>query len=1000
MELRLCAHCGLAIAPGAGRAQGCPKADCEPTIRVKPPRWLIGQTLGNYRIDAQIAVGGMGAVFRAQHLKLDRTVALKLMQPEPEFALYAERFRYEAQLLAELKHPHIVALYDYDIAAFGVPYFVMELLEGQTLTEWIRSHPNGCAREQWLPIAKAIASALSYAHGLGVVHRDLKPDNVMPGADPANTLKLVDFGISKGKPPQAGVVATPTLSATGIMVGTPLYAAPEQLSGEATSAATDQYAFALVIAEMINGRALRDGSKSTLEMLREAVQAPRFIQALATDPHTRRVLERALNAVPERRFSSIESMVAALEGAEFAEPVRSAAGAPAPTRRVANVDAKKPRAKLLVALAFGAALLAGAGFWLSRTGVPADLHPLVPAQPLRSFTERAIVSVPAQALGVLGYDAESASAILRSPNGWFLRSMSELNQGQAALSMELAAGERLVGYVTDAAGKSATGMLIEGLSGLERVSVDQQQRQTILPVIANPALWVDAEGAFVAIRQGDTIEIRLADRGQSLQKTLAIPTSSTFRLGAGRAFELNSAGLLTVTELRSENAPREYPLGFSELKALATLRDLDLIAALGPNGEGVVIDAARGAIVKTFRVSNGASALSWIPDRPTLLIVSAYGLSLWRPGMDAPERAQDLGFEAERWADAQLILNENFLGVLALDRLRNRLVSLDYGTLPVQSLGSDLHQHWSRTFTDSVGDVVYRSYADGVLERVEGARVISVQAHRDDPLAVAFDQELVVSAASEPRLKRWRARDLKALGEQALGADRAWGLARIEQTLYVLTSKPALEIRDWPSLELRSSVNLGVGEAVSFSINHTPRRALIRWRDGRLSVHDLSVPSAPISNTLLADGAGLGRLSALKDGPFHVLRQIDSRRLLLIDARDSRVFALPLFGLSSRNVQAIDSQHFYLSALGALLHYRVERLGDGLKVAVSADVRTDLFYDTVAWLPQQKQLLSGWRVRNGFRAALLQASALSQNPLIEKTLSAEGFVSAESLAIP
>ena len=211
---------------------------------------LSGRTLGKYEIRALLGTGGMGAVYRAYQTNLDRYVALKVMPAllsnNPD---YIARFQREAAVLASLEHANIVPIYDYGTEG-SITYIAMRLLTGGSLAERMVMRAN---MNQPLPtlseisrILTKIASALDYAHNKGVIHRDIKPGNIMfnDQGDPA----LVDFGIVKL------AQATQNLTAQGAMVGTPAYMAPEQWRGEDPTPATDQYAIGVMVYELITGR--------------------------------------------------------------------------------------------------------------------------------------------------------------------------------------------------------------------------------------------------------------------------------------------------------------------------------------------------------------------------------------------------------------------------------------------------------------------------------------------------------------------------------------------------------------------------------------------------------------------------------------------------------------------------------------------------------------------------------------------------------------------------
>lgn len=216
------------------------------------PASLVGVTLdGRYLLAAHLATGGMGAVFRAQHVHLRKDVAVKVLRPDltssPDIV---ERFRREAEIASALEHDNIVRVTDFGRGESGHLFLVMELLAGESLYDRLR-------REGFLPAEEAVAilwqicSGLEAAHALGVVHRDLKPENVFLARTSSGreVAKLLDFGIAKIADPASG-----SATQAGIVVGTPEYLSPEQAMGSPIDARADLYAVGLMAWRMLAGR--------------------------------------------------------------------------------------------------------------------------------------------------------------------------------------------------------------------------------------------------------------------------------------------------------------------------------------------------------------------------------------------------------------------------------------------------------------------------------------------------------------------------------------------------------------------------------------------------------------------------------------------------------------------------------------------------------------------------------------------------------------------------
>src|SRR5690349_14853021 len=248
-----------------------------------------GDRLGTYQILAVIGAGGMGEVYRARDMKLNRDVAIKVLPDS--FAQNTDRlarFDREAQVLASLNFPHIAAIYGVEERAL-----IMELVEGPTLAERIAQGP--IPLEEALPIAKQIADALEYAHERGVVHRDLKPANIkVPGE---GMVKVLDFGLAKAltTEPAPGVTNTsPTLtiqaSAAGIILGTAAYMSPEQAKGKPVDRRADIWAFGVVLYEMLTGRPLYTGENVSETLAAVIMKEPDLAGLPANTPRIVRKL--------------------------------------------------------------------------------------------------------------------------------------------------------------------------------------------------------------------------------------------------------------------------------------------------------------------------------------------------------------------------------------------------------------------------------------------------------------------------------------------------------------------------------------------------------------------------------------------------------------------------------------------------------------------------------------------------------------------------------------
>lgn len=209
----------------------------------------LGRQIGQYLVSRRVGEGGMGIVYQATHAHDEdgRRVAIKLIRRGMDSEYILRRFRKEREILASLAHPNIAKLLDGGITDDGLPYFVMEFIDGELIDDYCRSHLLDIAQRTRL--VRQICGALEYAHGRRIVHRDIKPGNIL--VEPVGTPKLLDFGIAKLIASENG--ATSQRTATELRIVTPDYASPEQLRGEPASERSDVYALGVVLYELVSG---------------------------------------------------------------------------------------------------------------------------------------------------------------------------------------------------------------------------------------------------------------------------------------------------------------------------------------------------------------------------------------------------------------------------------------------------------------------------------------------------------------------------------------------------------------------------------------------------------------------------------------------------------------------------------------------------------------------------------------------------------------------------
>jgi len=281
-----------------------------------------------YQIECEIGRGGMSVVYRARDLRLNRAVAIKVLPPELAYdAAVASRFTREAQMSAQLSHPHIVPIYDVG-ERDGLAYFVMALVSGGNLASVLEQHPLRPVDDVRRLLAE-VADALGYAHLRGVVHRDVKADNILLDADSGRAM-VTDFGIARA------VEGATRLTLTGIAVGTPTYMSPEQALGERdVDGRSDIYSLGVLGYQMLTGRVPFTAGNQMALLLKHVSEAPRPIAEFRPEAPRAlcEIIERAMMKAPEDRWPTATAMRDALRDsanagtapvwrAETREPVR------------------------------------------------------------------------------------------------------------------------------------------------------------------------------------------------------------------------------------------------------------------------------------------------------------------------------------------------------------------------------------------------------------------------------------------------------------------------------------------------------------------------------------------------------------------------------------------------------------------------------------------------------------------------------------------------------
>ncbi len=545
---------------------------------------------GRYRIVEFLARGGAGEVYQAIDEELETPIALKLVLSRDGDRRAQERFKREVHLARRVTHPNVCRIYelvhdDGDGPGQGRTCLTMELLDGETLAERLERSSRFTSAEA-LTVARQIAAGLDAAHAAGVVHRDLKPQNVLlvAGAEPDRVRAVItDFGVARG-------VADDHFAArvTGGVVGSPAYMAPEQLAGEEVGVATDVYAFGLVLYEMVTGvHAFQadDAIHEVVRRLRAPPVSPRT-HVPELDSRWEAAIMRCLEREPGRRFASAHAAIEAIEG----------------RRR-----ARRPR--LLVALVAALAVLLGFAGALLHGGSSAGDRP------------RPVVAV-------LGFEDLSGA----STAGWHSGALAEM------IRLELGAGDRVRGISGDEVARMKIDLALADADAQPIERIAQIRAVTAADVVVCGSYRVSPDGATVTVnvrlqdlRTGATAAAFVEEGPEAELRALATRAAARLRRELGVSPSAPGEGEPQAGLPRHPAALRLHVLGQEKLRNLDPVgaRDL-LLSAASQDGQSPLLQAAlasawwdTGHDDKAEEAARRALGLSGTLPRPQRLRVEA-----------------------------------------------------------------------------------------------------------------------------------------------------------------------------------------------------------------------------------------------------------------------------------------------------------------------------------------------------------------------------------------
>ncbi len=831
MEFRLCANCRRI--EGSGTL--CPS--CGGRLELAEPEVLVGQVFGKYTLENLLGAGGMGVVYGARHATLGRLVALKMILPGVADEAFLKRFLQEARVLAELKHPNIVEVYDFDVSEWGPPFMVMEFLEGRSLREIIEQQKAGLALPDYASLILEIGAALGYAHKRGVVHRDLKPENIFVAVyDGIPVGKVLDFGLAK-------LLRAPNLddrlTATGAVMGTPHYLAPEQILSRPVSPQSDQYALALVIAEMAAGRAVRAG-KSFSEIC--ATEASRPLsddwapERLPPGP-LRDALRRGTDPDPARRYPDISSFIAALGVAVSAgssSKLASAAHSSSAIPTIALTPPSAPRrspsprpssatpnrsdmpttpvppsaAPVAPKRRFGGRHLVWAGGALAviLAVATAFMWPKIghrekaPGATLPRILEKlASVPVPADVTDIITRNEEKRVSLLGAQGCVYLISET----GDPPARVPLQDGEEIIAGAEEGKAllRSRDRLLLRDfLEHKDSVIADK------VPKADN--FWISPRWDFLAAESPGELAICRIE-AQTCKPCARVSVSNSKE--APRWVLLGERHLVAGVgrKISAYALPEGRVLWQREMEAGliagAIEEPLGLLALGGWTNQIYLLDLDSGKERRAFSRKGRTNGLAFLPGGEKLAVAGEGGLLVFPTNGDGPE----LSLEDHEGSLQASIFSGGLLATLDTDRHRLELLAY-HGLAAIRSADAGKKELWALA-ADPMGRWIYAGGPEGAVARVEpqSGKTETFPLHTQGLTGLVASGDYIASSSDDRTIAVWAVPQMNVVWRSKAHDYLINGLflSRNPQLLWSASSDGTIKAWNWPQLEESETIS-------------------------------------------------------------------------------------------------------------------------------------------------------------------------------------------------
>lgn len=947
IEFRFCQNCEK-IAP-----RGTKCLICGGNIELKEPQFFIGKFFGKYKIEEILGQGGMGVVFLARHSILGRLSALKLIIPDlvNDADTFIERFLREAQLLAGLKHPNIIDVYDFDISEYGLPYYAMEYVEGISLRNLLAGDRNNLSLVDFGTVLKMCASALDYSHKKGIVHRDLKPENIIVSISENRPFpKILDFGIAKILSQESGK----TLTGEGNIIGTLHYIAPEQILGGAITPKTDQYAFALIVAEIVSKRVMREG-KTLGEICAADIQKPLGRECFPenTGEQVIAALQKATAKEPSERYATVSDFVSALE---IKEPERA-------DKLAVVIERKTNRILPTIVLESGKEVLSQLSSKKSRiVKSSANLSPS--SQKRKPILLYAIIfSV------VFLIVALSLIFILKKAKEKKIKNDYPLCQ----LAGEWQVPPDTSSILSSVEGKSA---ILKGVKSLYLVKFSSNQMPSMFPFQQTEELiGTTPEGEPVFLKNGKVIKTNLEENKETMifeaskEKNELVSISRSCRIVAfGLDKRINIYSLIyekvqflsslnldtNVSEIKIKELSDKYfaciadekvlvyevdsakqilNIPFSERVFSIFIDDVTENMAVWGWFDKIVVFSLQGGEKKEIRITGEPRDLLIIPDRPTIVVSGTFGIRF----IDLNNSS--ILFEDNNNGKTFSSLLYTPRGVLALSQEKSSVSLYSLRTsFPEKVIKVGEKELWTIT-KDSRSETLFAGGIDGMVYKIDSLGEVSKkELHTLGVTALEVYKDYLISSSDDKSIAVFKISDLEV--EYRSTAHKYLinylSICGVPPKLWSSSSDGSLKSWSIPNLEELSSLSLneklkGKFTLHAFWISPDEKKMLIGTWNNQLIYIDRTESENEATIFKTPSHALLKMVELKRNNAILIIGGFENYGIYVFDLLTGNLFLLPQISPSAMIFSAAsdkDEQTVYLCPFGSIMSLKVSREND------------------------------------------------------------------------